>query len=228
MTHITTRRVARVGDEYFDRNARRHRWLHCAVSRVSLSVDWRRVLVLDSSVALCCGMLVACIVRVDEGERFFSNHVVSVDRDRDHFSRSISLCSDLCGVATRALYSHECGTTRARVSCRVRIDRRERELKHARVPAEVAARPTRLGSGKSIGALLFSFVRHITYITTRRVARVGDECFERNARADIALHCTVSRVSMCVDWRHVLAVDSSVALCCHMLVECVVRVDRMC
>ena len=140
------------------------------------------MLAVDSSVALCQHMLVACIVRVDERERFFSNVVASVDRDRDHASRSISQCSDLCAVATRALYSHECGTSRARVSYGVRIDRRERELKHARVPAEVAARPTRLGSGKSIGALLFSFVRHVTHITTRRVRRVGDEYFERNAR----------------------------------------------
>ena len=55
-----------------------------------MDVDWRRVLVLDSSVASCYYMLVACSVRVDERERFFSNVVPSVDRDRDHFSRSIS------------------------------------------------------------------------------------------------------------------------------------------
>ena len=158
-------------------------------------------------------MLVACSVRVDEGERFFSTVVASVDRDRDHFSRTISQHTVLCPVATRALHSHECDTSRARVSCRVRIDRRERELKHARVPAEVAARPTRLGSGKSIGALLFSFVRHMTHITTRCVRRVGDEYFDRNARRHRWLHCAVSRVSMDVDWRRVLAVDSSVASC---------------
>ena len=140
-------------------------------------------------------MLVACIVRVDERERFFSNVVPSVDRDRDHFSRAISQYTVLCPVATRALHSHECDTSRARVSCRVRIDRRERELKHARVPAEVAARPTRLGSGKSIGALLFSFVRHITHITTRRVARVGDEYFERNARRHRSAQCGESSVT---------------------------------
>ena len=50
-----------------------------------MDVDWRRVLAVDSSVASCYYMLVECVVRVDERERFFSNVVQRVDRDRDHY-----------------------------------------------------------------------------------------------------------------------------------------------
>ena len=50
-----------------------------------MDVDWRRVLVLNLSVASCYSVLVECVARVDERERFFSNVVASVDRDRDHY-----------------------------------------------------------------------------------------------------------------------------------------------